>query len=206
MIYIVPFNFCNLQSIYAYMHKSNHDYLPFTSDVSLQDEDVIIIPGVGTFAEGMKFLQQQEFTKKIVNHFLRGNKIIGICLGMQLFFQHSEESPNIEGLSIIEGSVTKLKKDSISRIPHLGWNEMSLNTSSGDQIFDDLVKAKDFYFVHSYECCPSNKNLIIASVLAENHHEITAIVKSRMTFGLQFHPEKSGPAGFKLLHSIINNS
>lgn len=187
------------------MQKSNYGHLPFTSDVSLQDEDVIMIPGVGTFAEGMKFLQQQELTIKIVNHSLKGNKVIGICLGMQLFFNDSEESPNIEGLSIIEGSVSKLKKDSISRIPHLGWNEMSLKTSSGDQTFDKLVKEKDFYFVHSYECFPSSKNLIIASVLAENQHQITAIVKSRMTFGLQFHPEKSGPAGFKLLHSIINN-
>lgn len=210
MIYIVPFDFCNLASICRYFDFSNKEYQFLNKNVSIDvGSDVIVVPGVGSFSEGMSFLAKFQLIDKIRNHASNGGRLIGICLGMQLMFNKSEESPGVNGLGLLSGDVKKLSNTK-EIVPRVGWDNINvakecISYSKFEASFDHNAKIHfpaDLYFVHSYYCVPEDKN-VVSGLFKHGVNESCASVEKDFLYGFQFHPEKSGPAGYKILDAIF---
>lgn len=152
----------------------------------------IILPGVGAFGDCMKNLQATGLVPELIKHIKSGKGFLGICLGMQLLFESSEESPGVAGLGIFKGAVKRLTTE--YKVPHMGWNRLKLKAAS------PLTAAADgsyVYFVHSFHAVPEDSNIITA--VCDYGTEITAAVGRDNIQALQFHPEKSGEVGLKML-------
>ncbi len=153
--------------------------------------DGLFIPGVGHFGEGMKRLKENRLDSYIRRHVAGGRKIVGVCLGMQLLFEKSEEAPGIEGLRLLEGEVVRLKS---IRLPHMGWNEV-------------VFKRKDlpngyYYFVHSYRVVCDEETVL--GVTEYDGEIFPSAVSGNGVLGFQFHPEKSSKVGRELLKRVIS--
>lgn len=155
----------------------------------------IILPGVGAFGDCMKNLQATGLVPELIKHIKSGKGFLGICLGMQLLFESSEESPGVDGLGIFKGAVKRLTTE--YKVPHMGWNRLKLKAAS------PLTAAADgsyVYFVHSFHAVPEDSNIITA--VCDYGTEITAAVGRDNIQALQFHPEKSGEVGLKMLQAF----
>lgn len=155
----------------------------------------IILPGVGAFGDCMKNLQATGLVPELIKHIKSGKGFLGICLGMQLLFESSEESPGVAGLGIFKGAVKRLITE--YKVPHMGWNRLKLKAAS------PLTAAADgsyVYFVHSFHAVPEDSNIITA--VCDYGTEITAAVGRDNIQALQFHPEKSGEVGLKMLQAF----
>lgn len=155
----------------------------------------IILPGVGAFGDCMKNLQATGLVPELIKHIKSGKGFLGICLGMQLLFESSEESPGVAGLGIFKGAVKRLTTE--YKVPHMGWNRLKLKAAS------PLTAAADgsyVYFVHSFHAVPEDSNIITA--VCDYGTEITAAVGRDNIQALQFHPEKSGEVGLKMLKAF----
>lgn len=155
----------------------------------------IILPGVGAFGDCMKNLQATGLVPELIKHIKSGKGFLGICLGMQLLFESSEESSGVAGLGIFKGAVKRLTTE--YKIPHMGWNRLKLKAAS------PLTAAADgsyVYFVHSFHAVPEDSNIITA--VCDYGTEITAAVGRDNIQALQFHPEKSGEVGLKMLQAF----
>lgn len=166
---------------------------------SNQDFDLfnfIVLPGVGGFSEGMKNLMK--FVEPIKQQIEKGKPFLGICLGLQLLFSESEEIEFSLGLNILAGKVRKIKN--APKLPQMGWN--NLNILRPDSFLEGIGPQDYFYFVHSYCVSPQERNLILAETFYGE--EIPAAIRKDNIFGVQFHPEKSGEIGLKLLDNFLN--
>lgn len=155
----------------------------------------IILPGVGAFGDCMKNLQATGLVPELIKHIKSGKGFLGICLGMQLLFESSEESSGVAGLGIFKGAVKRLITE--YKVPHMGWNRLKLKAAS------PLTAAADgsyVYFVHSFHAVPEDSNIITA--VCDYGTEITAAVGRDNIQALQFHPEKSGEVGLKMLQAF----
>lgn len=155
----------------------------------------IILPGVGAFGDCMKNLQATGLVPELIKHIKSGKGFLGICLGMQLLFESSEESPGVAGLGIFKGAVKRLTTE--YKVPHMGWNRLKLKAAS------PLTAAADgsyVYFVHSFHAVPEDSNIITA--VCDYGTEITAAVGRDNIQAVQFHPEKSGEVGLKMLQAF----
>jgi glutamine amidotransferase len=156
-----------------------------------KEYDILILPGVGAFNIAMKNLKKRGLDELIYKHNESQKKIIGICLGMQLFFDVGYENEKTFGLGLIKGKVTKFKTTSYP-LPHVGWNYC--------KCIDEKYSA-DYYFVHSFKCEPQNKNDIYMTTKYDTL--FCSSIKSRNIFGFQFHPEKSQKKGLSLLYNTL---
>lgn len=162
----------------------------------------IILPGIGNFGAACEVMQQNE-----INHFINdqvklGSFITGICLGMQLLGNTSSESPQSNGLGLIEGTSTKFEAKSGFPVPHVGWNSIEVAKNG---VLDTLVADRDFYFTHSFYFNPLNS----IDILSKTHYGETAFtsaVHKSNIFGFQFHPEKSGHVGELLISELIRKA
>lgn len=162
--------------------------------------DLIILPGLGKFDAGMLALGKRNLVEKIKNWSSEGTKVVGICLGMQLLGTQSEESPGVNGLNLILSRVERLPKNQRERIPHIGWAETNVTPEA--QPFSALDSQGDFYFVHSYHLIPDeDKHALTRTPFGQ--YSFVSSVLSRNVLGVQFHPEKSGKVGKKLISEII---
>jgi len=195
MIAIIDYNMGNLFSVYNGMKKVCENVkLISKSEIELMEKAKgVVIPGVGAFDDGMRNLKP--FVEKLNKLKKKHIPILGICLGMQILFEKSEEGKE-NGLGWIEGEVIKLP--TTVRVPHMGWNNLKLKRNSKlvEGIGNDF-----FYFAHSYFCVPKNEENIIASV--EYGEEIPVIVNSDSIYGVQFHPEKSSTKGIEVLGNFV---
>jgi len=165
----------------------------------LDSFDKIILPGVGSFDAGVIKLKEYKFDEKLKQLSKHGTKILGICLGMQLLFDKSEEGI-LPGLGLIKGEVKKFKADNEKmKIPHMGWNEVDFKKKSF--LSKNMPEDSRFYFVHSFYCIPSDSKTILCST---NYGiEFTSAIINDNIFGFQFHPEKSHKFGMKLLQNFM---
>lgn len=162
-----------------------------TRDTSLiLDSDLIVLPGVGSFNSASE--QLFSFADELVSHINSGTPTVGICLGMQLLFEKSEEGSG-DGLGVFKGSVTKL---SSNRKPHMGWNKIQSTEKSNSQV-------PWAYFAHSYACRPDDEEIVVGWSTYDGDR-FPAIVRKQNILGTQFHPEKSDLAGVRLLHNFIS--
>lgn len=163
------------------------------------DYDILILPGIGSFKKAMQIVRKNNIKIKILKYLKNKNRIlVGICLGMQMFFSRSEEFGLTKGLDLIKGNVKKFNKKKLI-VPHTGWN--SINIIKKNNIISKKLEKKMFYFTHSFYCQPEN-NINILGYTKYFNFKFCSIIQKDNIFGMQFHPEKSGIHGLEILRNL----
>ena len=198
MIAIVDYGAGNIFSV-----KNACDYLGLSAELTKNAEDIrnadgIILPGVGAFAQAMENLKKYELDKVIHEITEQGTPFLGICLGLQLLFESSEESPGVEGLHLLEGRILRIPDKEGLKIPHIGWNSLELENQGS--LFEGISGNPYVYFVHSYYLKAADESIVKASTEYSTH--IHASVQKDNIFACQFHPEKSSTVGLKILDNF----
>lgn len=182
-----------------------------TSDLpsEIEKAEHIILPGVGAFADGMLGLQARRLVDPIKKYAAQNRPFMGICLGMQMMMEIGEEFGRYEGLGLIPGTVSKVAETSVDgkqhKIPHIGWNSLLVPVAQvnwTDTVLRGIAPESEVYFVHSYTAIPTD----VANRLADcdyNGRMISAAVREGNLYGCQFHPEKSGPIGLKIIRNFL---
>ncbi len=199
MIAVIDYGVGNIGSVlkaFEYLDIS----VTLTADKKeIKEADGLILPGVGAFESGIKKLEENNLIDLIKKEAKEGKPLLGICLGLQLLFSESEESPGVNGLDLINGKVKKFKKDEVEKIPHMGWN--NLKEIKSEPLLENIKSPRDFYFIHSYYVEVENKNLIIAGTNYGNR-KFASLVRKNNIWGIQPHPEKSSQKGLQLLKNF----
>ena len=197
MIALIDYGVGNLYSVEKALNFVGGNVKITSRAEDLRRAEKIILPGVGAFGDCMKNLEATGLIPTILEEVAKKKFLLGICVGLQILFEESEESPNVKGLGIFKGKVKKISAKNL-KIPHMGWNSVEMTNS---KLFADVKKNSYFYFVHSYHAAPFEKNFIIATT--DYEEKITAAVESENIFATQFHPEKSGDVGLKILKNFV---
>lgn len=199
-IAIIDYNLGNLFSVNQACNNVGLNTEICDDPKQLDSFDGLILPGVGSFEIGIKNLKEKNFLDGIKNFKSNNKPIFGICLGMQLLFERSEEFNSICGLSLIQGEVKYLNKEKVNQIPHVGWNSIKqLNQQNYSQSpLSCLDESDNVYFVHSLHVVPKNESIILSNTTVDNHTFASSILCENI-FATQFHPEKSGSTGLKIL-------
>lgn len=199
-IAVVNYGMGNLGSVSRALSKLGLDARIADSPGQLEHADRIILPGVGSFADGVTSLRRNGWFDALQRHAHEGRPLLGICLGMQMLASSGSEWGEHEGLGLIPGRVTRLDElGCTERIPHVGWNNLRLR-SSRDAVVAGIPDSTDFYFVHSFAFNPDVAHHIVATT--DYGVTFPAIVRSENVVGAQFHPEKSSRAGLRILENF----
>lgn len=200
MIAIIDYGAGNIQSVSkALAHIGCEAFITRDKDKILK-ADGAVLPGVGSFGDTMDTMTEYGIKDTIIEYTKSGKPFLGICLGLQLLFPKSEESPEAEGLGIFDGSITKIPSGEGLKIPHIGWNSLDIKKSDG--LFKGIGKNPYVYFVHSYFLNASDKSIVSAQT--EYGVTIDAAVEQGNVYATQFHPEKSGETGLKILRNFAD--
>jgi glutamine amidotransferase len=193
----------NLFSIRKVFEVCGYKTILVTKNLINQNIDMLVLPGVGSFRYAMEIMNAKKINEEIINFSEKKNKFIyGIFLGMQLFFNESEEFGNTKGLSLIKGTVKKFDKKKVGLVPNIGWNQVSVYNKITKKIHN--IDKKYFYFVHSYYCQPDNSNdIFLNTTLGDNNFKFCSAVIKNNIIGTQFHPEKSGNEGIDFIKNFI---
>ena len=199
MISIIDYGLGNLKSV----HKALKS-LGFTSKITSSIKDInncngIIFPGVGSFGDCMKELDKRDLINSLKKSISSGKPFMGICLGLQILFERSEESPNVEGLSILKGEISKIKFDKDLKVPHMGWNKINIIKDSS--ILQGIDSDTWMYFVHSFKF---NNDLKITDSVSSYGETFSASINKDNIFATQFHPEKSSKVGLTILKNFAD--
>lgn len=199
MISIIDYGLGNLKSV----HKALNS-LGFTSKITSSIKDInncngIIFPGVGSFGDCMKELDKRDLINSLKKSISYGKPFMGICLGLQILFERSEESPNVEGLSILKGEISKIKFDKDLKVPHMGWNKINIIKDSS--ILQGIDSDTWMYFVHSFKF---NNDLEITDSVSSYGEIFSASINKDNIFATQFHPEKSSKIGLTILKNFAD--
>ena len=159
----------------------------------------VILPGVGAFGDAMENLKRAGLDEVIRRVAAKGTPFMGICLGLQLLFERSDEAPGAKGLGLLEGEILKIPDQEGLKIPHMGWN--SLHLEHGGRLFRGIEEQSYVYFVHSYYLKAKEESIVKASTEYSTH--IHASVEKGNIFGCQFHPEKSSEVGLRILKNFV---
>ncbi len=194
---LVDYGTGNLHSVKAAFQRIGMPLTLSNDPDEIETADFVILPGVGAFGDAMDRLNQTGIASALKKRFEHGRPLLGICLGMQLLFDSSDEAPGIAGLGLIKGHFKKLSpKPDAPKIPHMGWNTL-------DQSVDNRLNYNGYwaYFVHSYALTSTEPGV----VLYTTHYgeAIPSVVRKKSAAGFQFHPEKSGQSGEKMLQEMI---
>lgn len=201
MVAIIDYGAGNLSSV-----KKALDYLGAENEIT-QDRDRIlsashvILPGVGSFGDAMNSMRERNLVDT-VKKAAAEKPFLGICLGLQLLFERSEESPGAEGLGILKGEIVSIPKDKGIKVPHIGWNSISLKQTDG--IFSGIDDESYFYFVHSFYLKGADENVVAATT--QYGVEIECAVQKGRLCATQFHPEKSSKVGLQILNNFLKEA
>lgn len=200
MIAILDYGMGNLRSVENALKKLNAEFVITSDKETIKQADKLILPGVGAFADCMKNLHENGLVEVLNEEVLIKKKpLLGICLGMQALFESSEEGGLIQGLGYLKGRVVKMQDQSV-KIPHIGWNRLELHGS--DELLKVINKDTYVYYVHSYYAEDiDHEDLLAYSMYGKM--KLNSLVKHENILGAQFHPEKSGEAGLKLLNYFV---
>ena len=200
MLAIIDYGVGNLFSLQCSLNKIGVENV-VTSDVEvIKNADRIILPGVGAFGDAVKKLHESGMFEVVIDEAKKGKPLMGICLGMQMLFEKSYEYGEYEGLGLVKGEIVPLKGRIPEEldIPHMGWNALKLHNGK-NELFKYINEGDCVYFVHSYFGVECDEALIAS---AEYGIDVTAAVAKNNVYGCQFHPEKSGDVGLKILKAF----
>lgn len=199
MIAIIDYGAGNIQSVSkALMHIGCDCFITNKKDEILS-ADAAVLPGVGSFGNTVDNLNKFGIKEAVIEFIESGKPFLGICLGLQLLFPGSDESKGAEGLGVFDGTITKIPNGEGLKIPHMGWN--SLTVKKGSRLFEGIEENPYVYFVHSYYLNAADKSIVAAQT--EYGVTIDAAVERGNVFATQFHPEKSGDVGLKILKNFV---
>ena len=201
MIVMIDMGLGNLDSVRRAFSRVGVEVLVTERPAPIRDAEALILPGVGTFGDGMAGLRERGFIDPILSHVADQKPVLGICLGMQMLAESSDEYGSHEGLGLVPGRVTRLEAgDNHCRVPNIGWCDVTFHSKKPP--FHMCPPEETFYFAHSYHfsCTHSDD---VAGTFEFNNQKITAAIQRDNLFGVQFHPEKSQDAGLHFVESFI---
>lgn len=198
MIAIIDYDAGNLKSVEKALIAVGETPVVTRDAATILSADKVILPGVGAFGEAMERLHEYGLVDVIRQVVAQGTPFLGICLGLQLMFESSEESPGVEGLGLLKGQILRIPDAPGLKIPHMGWN--SLEITPGARLFAGLEKGAYVYFVHSYYLKAEDPAIVAATT--DYSTCIHASVESGNVFACQFHPEKSSEVGLRILQNF----
>lgn len=199
MTVIIDYGVGNVFSLASSLQKIGEEAAISSDRKIISEAERIILPGVGAFPDAMTRLRECGLSDVILEEVKKGKPLLGICIGMQLLFERSYEYGENEGLGLIKGEIRALSEALPKNlaVPHMGWN--GLNFKKESPIFEGLSEGSEVYFVHSFAGFNCEESLIAT---AEYGIDVTAAVNKRAVYGVQFHPEKSGMTGLKILKNF----
>jgi len=193
-IAIIDYGMGNLHSAAKAFEKIGAAVTVTRDPVQVRQADQVVLPGVGAFGDCMKNLHERGLAPVIHEVIAAGKPFLGICVGLQMLFEGSEEDPGVPGLGIFKGMVRKIEAP-LLKVPHMGWNSLTKRSSS--PLFADLPDQPYVYFVHSFHAVPDDASIITA--VTDYGGPVTAAVGQGLVQAVQFHPEKSSTVGLKIL-------
>lgn len=198
MIAIIDYDAGNIKSVEKALHFLGEETVVTRDPQTLLSADKVILPGVGSFGQAMENLNKYGLVPVIHEIVENGTPFLGICLGLQLLFESSEESPGVPGLGVLKGKIVKIPPCEGLKIPHMGWN--SLHLQNDGKLFADIPEQTYVYFVHSYYLQAEDPQIVKATT--EYSTCIHASVEKDNVFACQYHPEKSSKFGLKMLENF----
>jgi len=200
MIAIIDYDAGNLKSVEKALVSLGEETIITRNFSEILGANKVILPGVGAFGDAMAQLKKYELDKVIHEVVQKETPLLGICLGLQLMFESSEESPGIEGLHILDGQIRRIPASEGIKIPHIGWNSLEFPKES--RLFRGIADGAYVYFVHSYYLKAANDGIVAATTDYGTH--IHAAVEHGNIFACQFHPEKSSTVGLQILKNFAS--
>lgn len=199
MIAIVDYDAGNIKSVEKALQFLGQEPVVTRDKETLLQAEKVIVPGVGAFGDAMGKMHQYGLVEVLREIAAKGTLLLGICLGLQLFFESSEETPGVEGLGLLPGKIVRIPDKEGFKIPHMGWNSIQINPAS--RLLKGIEEGAYVYFVHSYYLQAENE----ADVAATTDYvvNIHAAAEHENIFATQFHPEKSGEIGLRILKNFI---
>lgn len=199
MIAMIDYDAGNIKSVEKALLLLGHEVEVTGDPERILKAEKVILPGVGAFGDAMENLKRAGLDEVIRQVAAKRTPFLGICLGLQLLFERSDEAPGAEGLGLLEGEILKIQDQEGLKIPHMGWN--SLHLEHGGRLFRGIEEQSYVYFVHSYYLKAKEESIVKASTEYSTH--IHASVEKDNIFGCQFHPEKSSEVGLKILKNFV---
>ncbi|MBO4281350.1 MAG: imidazole glycerol phosphate synthase subunit HisH [Lachnospiraceae bacterium] len=198
MIAVIDYDAGNIRSVEHALAALGFEHIVTRDADVIRNADKVILPGVGAFGDAMGRLDAYGLTEVIKEVTKAGKPFLGICLGLQLMFDESEESPGVPGLSLLPGKIVRLPEGGGRKIPHIGWNDLSFPKES--RLFKGIPEHSYVYFVHSFYLQADDPGVVAATT--EYGATVHAAVESGNLFACQFHPEKSGDVGMAILKNF----
>lgn len=199
MIAIIDYDAGNIKSVEKALQKLGADVVITKDAKEILQADKVILPGVGAFGDAMANLKKFGLDKVIYEVVEKGTPFLGICLGLQLLFERSDETPGVAGLGILKGGILRIPDKEDLKIPHMGWN--SLHLQNQGRLFQGLPEQSYVYFVHSYYLKAEDEQIVKATT--DYSVNIHASVEKGNVFACQFHPEKSSDVGLQILKNFV---
>ena len=200
MIAIIDYDAGNLKSVEKALLFLGQECVVTRDPETILGADKVILPGVGAFGDAMEKLHRFGLVDVIRQVTAAGTPFLGICLGLQLLFRSSDESPGVEGLGVLDGEIVSIPPKEGYKIPHMGWNSLDIKPEA--RLFKGLEGNPYVYFVHSYYLKAADEGIVAATTEYTTH--IHASVESGNVFACQFHPEKSSDVGLKILKNFAS--
>ena len=199
MIALIDYDAGNIKSVEKALMLLGEDVVVTRDRETLLLADKVVLPGVGAFGDAMENLHRYGLVEVIHEIVAKKTPFLGICLGLQLLFERSDESPGVKGLCVLDGEVCRIPDKEGLKIPHMGWN--SLHLQNDGRLFKGLAEGDYVYFVHSYYLKAKDESIVKATTDYSAH--IHASVEKDNVFACQFHPEKSSHVGLKILQNFV---
>lgn len=196
---VIDYGAGNFPSVARALDKLGAELLVAVWPSDLQYADAIVLPGVGNYAALIRAIDERDLRRALLDAIARGVPFLGICLGLQALYSSSEEAPSLSGLNLFSGSVRSLP--ATVKLPHMGWNRLRMQQAS--QLLAGLSDSDYFYFAHTYAAAPSPRsNEVVAT--CSHGTDFAAVLEHKNILATQFHPEKSGAAGARLLQNFLS--
>jgi glutamine amidotransferase len=200
MISIIDYGMGNIHSVRKAVESLGEKARITNKAAQILSADKIILPGVGAFSDAMAELKRRGLDQAIGEFIEKGGVFLGICLGMQLLMEKSQEAPRVKGLAVVQGQVKRFKDSPLLKVPHMGWNQLRIENKKCP-LFKGIADGSYVYFCHSYYADPGDRRAIAAST--DYSKKFASVAWRDNLFAVQFHPEKSQDTGMRILKNFV---